>query len=953
MVRYMWRLAKDPYLQTMAEGAGGRLYHIHVGGGAKAGVAAAADLPCDPRPPASTAPPPPPPSARASFCATLPQPPFAGGPDTCGPDPVLPYQYAAVPQKHQQSIRLGSATPSWSAVPANDGEEDDATSGAAPPDGATVGPYQLRLDAPSPHAPAVMHPDGGEWFYYSHMGHKQGPFDWSELQQALEFRLMPELHVGMSVVREADDCWRLLELPGARAADDAADDATVAAAALRDSALAEVRGKLHLSVVKGLKRLLNTTVEAALRGDKVHGLVGHVKPPPCRSAVQPQPPPPPRAPPSLPSCISDASLKTQGSDAVETAANGILHEAAPGRRPAAEPGTAMATAATASTSAVMAEVDSLPARPTSIDAAQLAAAAVGLLPADLLKEVAKWLHGDVAAFVRMGATCRLYRQVVRFVLPRIQRADLSPLGAAATGAALAAVRAQVRVVSGLALRGLPTVIIHLDTREPLLLTRSLNQLGADTSTIGSGPQVGTKQGAGAVKVLCLRGCTRLSAIAVRRHVLSGLAPGAVAALKLDVRDCPALSSLAAEMPSQCAEGVRSSDKIGEKCEKVYGALARRAAAEHMRAAEAAAVVAAELQAEAAMQAKKAAKLARQEAKARKEAEKEVAKETAANGRGQREKRGRGQQAEEGKDEEDVEAMAEAVAEVGAIAQGRARGRAKAEAADGRAKGRGRSRKPSVAEQEAADMLAAIALGALGAAPEPEEPEADEAMERAASGEKGVLGEEVLQPMEDDDEEVVMQTPVRSARGGRGGRGGKGRGRGGRGGRGRKANAGATEEEAEEAADISEQSELPSKSASGEGRKRGAAKAPTVEEAAGAAKEEEAEVEVAQATPPAKPARGGYKRAAPTPATHRKSAVKPKASKPAAAVRKPRSAKADSVPEAEAEVEQHVQVQVPPPPAAAASARGRKRVGATAAIGVVGVEVTDEPAAKKPRARKRK
>ena len=34
-------------------------------------------------------------------------------------------------------------------------------------------------------------------------------------------------------------------------------------------------------------------------------------------------------------------------------------------------------------------------------------------------------------------------QVVRFVLPRIQRADLSSLGAAATGAALAAVRAQV------------------------------------------------------------------------------------------------------------------------------------------------------------------------------------------------------------------------------------------------------------------------------------------------------------------------------------------------------------------------------------------------------------------------------------------------------------------------------------------------------------------------------
>jgi hypothetical protein len=132
LIRYMWRLAKDPYLQTAAEGAGGRLYHVHVGGGAKVGVAAAAELPTDPRPPASTAPPPPPPAARASFCATLPQPPFTGGPETCGPDPVLPYQYAAVAHKHQQSIRLGSATPSWSAVPGNDGEEDDATSGAAP-----------------------------------------------------------------------------------------------------------------------------------------------------------------------------------------------------------------------------------------------------------------------------------------------------------------------------------------------------------------------------------------------------------------------------------------------------------------------------------------------------------------------------------------------------------------------------------------------------------------------------------------------------------------------------------------------------------------------------------------------------------------------------------------------------------------------------------------------------
>lgn len=77
----------------------------------------------------------------------------------------------------------------------------------------------------------------------------------------------------------------------------------------------------------------------------------------------------------------------------------------------APPAEAAAEGGAEAATPVMAEVDSLPERPTSIDATQLAAAAVGLLPADLLKEVAKWLQGDVAAFVRMGATCRLYNQV--------------------------------------------------------------------------------------------------------------------------------------------------------------------------------------------------------------------------------------------------------------------------------------------------------------------------------------------------------------------------------------------------------------------------------------------------------------------------------------------------------------------------------------------------------------
>jgi hypothetical protein len=78
-----------------------------VGGGAKVGVAAAADLPCDPRPPVSTAPPAPEPHVRASYCALLPPPPFAGGPQQSGADPVLPYPRV----KSEEEERVGASTP--------------------------------------------------------------------------------------------------------------------------------------------------------------------------------------------------------------------------------------------------------------------------------------------------------------------------------------------------------------------------------------------------------------------------------------------------------------------------------------------------------------------------------------------------------------------------------------------------------------------------------------------------------------------------------------------------------------------------------------------------------------------------------------------------------------------------------------------------------------------------
>jgi hypothetical protein len=99
----------------------------------------------------------------------------------------------------------------------------------------------------------------------------------------------------MSIVRDADDRWRLLQLPPAAAEDDEDEKAAAAAAAAaRDVVLAEVRGKLHVGVVKGLKRLLNSTIEAALRGDRVDGLVGDIiKAAPKRPAVAKPPPPPP------------------------------------------------------------------------------------------------------------------------------------------------------------------------------------------------------------------------------------------------------------------------------------------------------------------------------------------------------------------------------------------------------------------------------------------------------------------------------------------------------------------------------------------------------------------------------------------------------------------------------------------------------------------------------------
>jgi hypothetical protein len=242
-------------------------------------------------------------------------------------------------------------------------------------------------------------------------------------------------------------------------------------------------------------------------------------------------------------------------------------------------------------------------------------------------------------------------------------------------------------------------------------------------------------------VLCLRGCTRLSLAAVRRHVLAGLAPSALAALKLDVRspmmfkdpvetatvietpngfdlqvrDCPALAALAAELPAQCAEGVRSSEKMADKCDKVFGALARKAAAANVKMAEAAAEAAeAEARERAASerQAKRdAAAAEKAEARARTAEEKEAKRE-----------RKRATELEE------RECAKEAKVE-----------RAAATAA---------------AEEEAADILAA--LGGLGEAAEREEA-AGEPVEEAA-------GEPV------EEEEPPLEVAVRKA-------GGRGRGRG--------------------------------------------------------------------------------------------------------------------------------------------------------------------------------
>ena len=103
---------------------------------------------------------------------------------------------------------------SWSAIPCTEGDEDDATSGQAPrrvqtadhaplpPDGAHMLPqfphhlgpqYRMGGDE-TPDGGADL--DGGEWFYYNHLGHKQGPYELAELQEALEHEMIPELRLG-------------------------------------------------------------------------------------------------------------------------------------------------------------------------------------------------------------------------------------------------------------------------------------------------------------------------------------------------------------------------------------------------------------------------------------------------------------------------------------------------------------------------------------------------------------------------------------------------------------------------------------------------------------------------------------------------------------------------------------------------------------------------------------